>query len=363
MTLLRTPLYDLSAAAKARFVEFSGWEMAVQYSGLKAEHNAVRDSVGMFDISHMGKFTLAGENLVGALQTLVPSNLARLAVGQAQYSVLLNEKAGIIDDIIYYHQGDRQGFLIVNAATTQKDWDWLTTHLEPKGITLTDISRDKVLIAVQGQKAEATLQPFVENLDLASLKMFNHGEATIEGESAFIARTGYTGEDGFEVMVSPEVGKILWQNLSDAGVVPCGLGCRDTLRLEAALHLYGQDMDDDITPLEAGLGWLIHWDEKGDFVGKEILAAQKAAGVKKRLVGLEMQTRGIARHDYPVLVDGQAVGLVTSGTMSPTLNKAIALAYLPRELAKKGQAVDIEIRGKLYPAKVVKKPFYRSPSR
>ncbi|WP_041765855.1 glycine cleavage system aminomethyltransferase GcvT [[Leptolyngbya] sp. PCC 7376] len=363
MTLLRTPLYDLSAAAKARFVEFSGWEMAVQYSGLKAEHNAVRDNVGMFDISHMGKFALAGENLVEALQTLVPSNLARLEVGKAQYSVLLNEKAGIIDDIIYYHQGDHKGFLIVNAATTQKDWDWLTTYLEPKGIILTDVSRDKALIAVQGQKAEAILQPFVQNLDLSSLKMFNHAEAEIDGKQAFIARTGYTGEDGFEVMVSPEVGQKLWEQLSDAGVVPCGLGCRDTLRLEAALHLYGQDMNDETTPLEAGLGWLIHWDEKGDFVGKDILVAQKAEGVTKRLVGLEMQARGIARHDYPVLVDGQEIGIVTSGTMSPTLNKAIALAYLPREFAKKGQAVEIEIRGKHYPAKVVKKPFYRSPNR
>ncbi|MGB2927103.1 MAG: glycine cleavage system aminomethyltransferase GcvT [Limnothrix sp.] len=363
MTLLRTPLHELSAAAKARFVPFSGWEMAVQYSGLKAEHNAVRDSVGMFDISHMGKFLLAGENLVEALQTLVPSNLARLAVGQAQYTVLLNEKAGIIDDIIYYHQGDRQGVLIVNAATTQKDWDWLTTHLEPKGITLTDVSRDNALIAIQGQKAEATLQTFVEKLDLSSLKLFTHAEAEIYGEKVFIARTGYTGEDGFEVMIPPAAGQKLWAALEAAGVLPCGLGCRDTLRLEAALHLYGQDMDDDTTPLEAGLGWLIHWDEKGDFVGKDILVAQKAAKVDRRLVGLQMQARGIARHDYPVLVDGENVGIVTSGTMSPTLGEAIALAYLPRKFAKKGQAVEIEIRGKLYPAQVVKKPFYRSPHR
>lgn len=363
MTLLRTPLHELSAAAKARFVPFSGWEMAVQYSGLKAEHNAVRNNVGMFDISHMGKFLLAGENLVEALQTLVPSNLARLAVGQAQYTVLLNEKAGIIDDIIYYHQGDRQGVLIVNAATTQKDWDWLTAHLEPKGITLTDVSNDNVLIAVQGQKAEAVLQTFVENLDLSSLKLFNHGNAEIYGESVFIARTGYTGEDGFEVMIPPTAGQKLWTALGDAGVVPCGLGCRDTLRLEAALHLYGQDMNDDTTPLEAGLGWLIHWDEKGDFVGKDILLAQKEKGVDRRLVGLEMQARGIARHDYPVFVNGENVGIVTSGTMSPTLGEAIALAYLPRKFAKKGQAVEIEIRGKLYPAQVVKKPFYRSPHR
>ena len=337
--------------------------MAVQYSGLKAEHKAVRESVGMFDISHMGKFAVSGDNLIEALQPLVPSNLARLAVGQAQYTVLLNEKAGIIDDIIYYHQGDRQGFFIVNAATTEKDWSWLTTHLEPKGIKLVDLSREKILIAAQGPKAESILQSFVEELDLSSLKLFNHSAAKIYGEDVFIARTGYTGEDGFEVMISPEAGQKLWAALSDAGVTPCGLGCRDTLRLEAALHLYGQDMDDDTTPLEAGLGWLIHWDEKDDFIGKDILTAQKAEKVSRRLVGVEMQARGIARHDYPVLIDGEKVGIITSGTMAPTLNKAIALAYLPRELSKKGQELEIEIRGKLYPAKVVKKPFYRSPNR
>jgi aminomethyltransferase len=363
MTLLRTPLYDLSAAAQARFVPFSGWEMAVQYSGLKAEHQAVRESVGMFDISHMGKFMLAGDNLVEALQTLVPSNLARLAVGQAQYTVLLNEKAGIIDDIIYYHQGENKGFLIVNAATTEKDWTWLTAHLEPKGITLTNVSRENILIAVQGQKAEATLQSLVKNLDLSSLKLFNHAMGEIDGETIFIARTGYTGEDGFEVMISNNAGQKLWTDLINLGVVPCGLGCRDTLRLEAALHLYGQDMNDETTPLEAGLGWLIHWDEKGDFVGKDILQTQKENGVEKRLVGLEMQERGIARHDYPVLVNGEKVGMVTSGTMSPTLDKAIALAYLHTKFSKLGQLVEVEIRNKPYSAKVVKKPFYKSPHR
>lgn len=363
MTLHRTALYDLAAAAKAKFVPFSGWEMAVQYSGLKAEHQAVRETVGMFDISHMGKFALTGENLVAALQPLVPSNLARLAVGQAQYTVLLNEQAGIIDDIIYYHQGDSQGFLIVNAATTQKDWDWLTTHLEPQGITLTDLSRDNILIAIQGQQAEKTLQPFVQNLDLSTLKLFHHGTGSIDGETVFIARTGYTGEDGFEVMLAPAAGQKLWTDLINVGVIPCGLGCRDTLRLEAALHLYGQDMNDETTPLEAGLGWLIHWEEKGEFIGKEILQVQKEKGVNRRLVGLQMLERGIARHDYPVLVNGEAVGIVTSGTMSPTLDQAIALAYVPPQFSKIGQQVDIEIRGKFYAAKVVKKPFWRSPHR
>lgn len=361
MTLLRTPLYNLSAAAQARFVPFSGWEMAVQYSGLKAEHQAVRDNVGMFDISHMGKFSLTGENLLEALQTLVPSNLNRLAVGQAQYTVLLNEKAGIIDDIIYYHQGSNQGFLIVNAATTAKDWDWLTTHLTPQGITLTDVSQDNILIAIQGKNAAANLQTLVKNLDLSTLNLFHHGMGEINGEMAFIARTGYTGEDGFEVMIGNNAGQKLWTDLIHLGVTPCGLGCRDTLRLEAALHLYGQDMNDDTTPLEAGLGWLIHWSEKGEFIGKEILQIQKQTGVEKCLVGLEMQERGIARHDYPVFVNGQRVGIVTSGTMSPTLNQAIALAYVPKIFSKIGQLVTVEIRNKPYQAKVVKKPFYKSP--
>ncbi|ACA99692.1 MULTISPECIES: glycine cleavage system aminomethyltransferase GcvT [Cyanophyceae] len=360
MTLQRTPLHDLAIAAGAKFVPFSGWEMAVQYKGLKVEHQAVRTEVGMFDISHMGKFQLAGENLIAAMQKLVPSNLARLAPGQAQYTVLLNDHGGIIDDVIYYHQGDRQGFLIVNAATTQKDWDWLTHHLTAQGITLTDVSQENILLAIQGPQAEKALQPVVENLDLATLKLFNHGQGQIFGETAFIARTGYTGEDGFEVMVAPTAGKKLWSALIDAGVMPCGLGARDTLRLEAGLHLYGQDMDDDTTPLEAGLGWLIHWQEKDAFIAKDILQTQKAAGVQRRLVGLEMQGRGIARHDYSVLVNGEAVGLVTSGTMSPTLEKAIALAYLPLEFSKVGQAVTVEIRGKQYPAQVVKKPFYRA---
>ncbi|MEB3224504.1 MAG: glycine cleavage system aminomethyltransferase GcvT [Synechococcus sp.] len=362
MTLQRTPLHNLAVAAGARFVPFAGWEMAVQYTGLKAEHQAVRTGVGMFDISHMGKFQLVGENPIAAMQTLVPSNLGRLSAGQAQYTVLLNDQGGIIDDVIYYHQDPKQGFLIVNAATTQKDWDWLTAHLTTQGITLTDVSRDNILLAIQGPKAEATLQPYVDNLDLSTLGLFHHSQGQLFGETAFVARTGYTGEDGFEVMVAPTAGEKLWRHLSAAGVLPCGLGARDTLRLEAGLHLYGQDMDDATTPLEAGLGWLIHWQEKEDFIARDILQTQKTAGVKKRLVGLEMQDRGIARHGYPVLVAGETVGIVTSGTLSPTLEKAIALAYLPVEFSKIAQTVTVEIRGKQYPAQVVKKPFYRLKS-
>jgi aminomethyltransferase len=366
-SLARTPLFDLSVEQKARFTAFSGWEMPVQYSGLKQEHQQVRTAAGMFDISHMGKFILSGKELVKHLQKLVPSDLERLQVGQAQYSVLLNPQAGIIDDIIFYYQGlnptgEQKGVLIVNAGTTAKDKAWLLSNLDANAVKLTDLSADKALIAVQGPKAIAILQAFVDR-DLSSLPAFGHLEANVLGEPAFIARTGYTGEDGCEVMLAPEAGKKLWRSLAEAGVTPCGLGARDTLRLEAAMSLYGQEIDDTTTPLEAGLGWLVHLDSKGDFIGRSVLEAQKAEGLKRRLVGLEMSGRYIARHDYPVWFEGKEVGKVTSGTLSPTLEKAIALAYVPTKLAKIGQQLEVEIRGKNYPATVVKKPFYRSASR
>jgi aminomethyltransferase len=366
-SLYRTPLFELSVEQNARFTPFSGWEMPVQYSGLKQEHQQVRTAAGMFDISHMGKFILRGKELLKDLQRLVPSNLEKLPVSQAQYSVLLNPQGGIIDDIIFYYQGlndseEQHGVLIVNAATTSKDKAWLLENLDPKKVILEDISRDKALIAVQGAKAIAMLQPLV-NKDLSSLPAFGHLEADIFGEPAFIARTGYTGEDGCEVMLAPEAGKKLWRSLSESGVTPCGLGARDTLRLEAAMSLYGQEIDDTTTPLEAGLGWVVHLDRTDDFIGRSILEKQKAEGLKRRLVGLEMSGRHIARHDYPVWFEGKEVGKITSGTLSPTLEKAIALAYVPINLAKVGQQLEVEIRGKNYPATVVKKPFYRSSTR
>ena len=365
--LARTPLFDLALEQKARLTAFSGWEMPVQYSGLKQEHEAVRTSVGMFDISHMGKFAFLGRELLKQLQRLVPSDLERLQPGQAQYTVLLNSQAGIIDDIIFYYQGENDageqlGKMIVNAATTAKDKTWLLAHLETASVHLEDLSQKKVLIAVQGPQAIASVQPLIE-ADLTPIRAFGHLEAKVLGEVALIARTGYTGEDGFEVMVDPEVGKKLWRSLLDAGVTPCGLGARDTLRLEAAMCLYGQDIDETTTPLEAGLGWLVHLDSKGDFIGRSVLEKQKAAGVERRLVGLQMEGRHIARHGYRVLSGGQVVGEVTSGTLAPTVGKAIALAYVPTQLAKVGQQLEVEIRGKAYPGVVVKKPFYRSPSR
>jgi aminomethyltransferase len=341
--------------------------MPVQFSGLKQEHEAVRSKVGMFDISHMGKFSLQGAAVVDSLQALVPSDLAKLQPGQAQYTVLLNPDGGIIDDIIVYNQGitENRGercTIIVNAATKDKDKDWILHQLSGKDLAFQDWSAERVLIAIQGPQAATALQPLVGD-DLSLISAFEHLETELLGRPAFVARTGYTGEDGFEVMVEPEIGRKLWQALSERGVTPCGLGARDTLRLEAAMSLYGQDMDDNTTPLEAGLGWLVHLDRKGDFIGRSRLERQKAGGLSKRLVGIEMAGRHIARHGYPVLFDGKAIGEVTSGTLSPTLEKAIALAYVPPELGKVGQELTVEIRGKSYPAKVVKKPFYRSPNK
>ncbi|MBD2125223.1 glycine cleavage system aminomethyltransferase GcvT [Microcoleus sp. ZQ-A2] len=366
-TLLRTPLYPLAVEQKARLTAFSGWEMPVQFSGITAEHEAVRTSAGMFDISHMGKFAFKGRQVLEYLQPFVPSDLKRLQAGEAQYTVLLNPQAGIIDDIIVYYQGENEageqrGIIIVNAATRTRDKAWLVANLEETPVSLEDLSKQKVLIAVQGPQANSHLQQFVKE-DLTPIKAFGHIEGTVLGQPAFLARTGYTGEDGFEVMVDPEVGVELWRSLLSAGVTPCGLGARDTLRLEAAMALYGQDITETTTPLEAGLGWVVHLDTKGDFIGRSVLEQQKTNGVAKRLVGIEMQGRHIARHGYPVKHEGQVVGEVTSGTLSPTIGKAIALAYVPTSLSKMGQPLEVEIRGKTYPALVVKKPFYRSQNR
>lgn len=366
-TLSRTALYEVSVELKARMTEFSGWEMPVQYSGITQEHQAVRTAAGMFDISHMGKFTLKGKDLISKLQYLVPSDLSPLQPGEAKYTVLLNPQGGIIDDIIFYDQGvdetgTHQGRLIVNAATLEKDKTWLLENFAGSDVELTDLSPEKALIAVQGPDAVKHLQTLVE-ADLSTVKNFGHLEAPVCGGMGFLARTGYTGEDGFEVMVDPDVAVTLWRSLLEAGVTPCGLGCRDTLRLEAAMALYGQDIDDTTTPLEGGLGWLVHLDKKGDFIGRDVLEKQKQAGLSRRLVALEMQGRHIARHGYAVQHEGQAVGEITSGSWSPTLEKAIALAYVPKQLAKSGQELAVEIRGKTHPAVVVKKPFYRSPHR
>ncbi|WP_339383544.1 glycine cleavage system aminomethyltransferase GcvT [Oculatella sp. LEGE 06141] len=361
--LQRTPLYELYAESKARITPFSGWEMPVQYEGITKEHQAVRQQVGMFDISHMGKFKLKGATVLEQLQYLVPSDLEHLQPGEAQYTVLLNEQAGIIDDLIIYYQGaDTAGIqdvmIIANAATTAKDRDWLLSHLDQANLVFEDRSPTQVLLAIQGPEAAPTFQPFVEH-DLATVGRFGHFESNVLGKPAFVARTGYTGEDGFEVMLDPGAGIELWRSLLAAGVTPCGLGARDTLRLEAAMALYGQDIDETTTPLEAGLGWLVHLDRNSDFMGRAVLAEQKQFGVARRLVGIRMEGRNIARHGYPILYKQEAIGTVTSGTLSPTLGYAIALAYVPTHLARVDQALEVEIRGKTYPATVTKRPFYK----
>jgi len=378
--MLRTPLYPLHLELGARLVPFSGWEMPVQYSGINKEHQAVRQQTGLFDISHMGKFVLRGKHLIEQLQRLVPSDLSQLQPGEAQYTVLLNPEGGIVDDLILYYQGlnqvgEPQLTTIVNAATTDKDRNWLLTHLvsdldssldsglgsgqsQAGQIQFEDLSATKALLAVQGPQAVQMLQTVVAE-DLSTVKRFGHIIGTVLGNPGFLARTGYTGEDGFEVMVDPSVAVELWRSMLAAGAIPCGLGARDTLRLEAAMALYGQDIDDTTTPLEAGMGWLVHLDRKGEFVGRSILEQQKQAGVARRLVGLRLEGRNIARHDYPVLYQGEIVGKVTSGTLSPTLGYPIALAYVPAALSKLNQSLDIEIRGKRYPATVVKRPFYK----
>ena len=367
-----TPLTAAAIAAGARMVPFAGWEMAIQFAGLVQEHNAVRQHCGVFDISHMGVLRLRGDGAKDALQTLVPTDLFRIGPGEACYTVLLNEAGGILDDLIVYDRGrvsvgENAGgestdelVLVINAACAEADTAWITSHLAPEGITVTDRKGDGVLLALQGPEAAGRLEA-LSGTDLSGLPRFGHRELVIDGAPVFVGRTGYTGEDGFELLLEREAGLALWQRLLAEGVTPCGLGARDTLRLEAAMHLYGNEMDASTTPLEAGLGWLVHLEMPVDFIGRAALERQTVEGVNRRLVGLKLKGRAIARHGYPVLQDAQPVGVVTSGTWSPTLGEAVAMAYVPTAAAKPGTELAVEIRGRAEPAVVVKRPFYRRP--
>ena len=356
---------------------FAGWEMAVQFGGLVAEHQAVRSGCGLFDISHMGVLRLRGDGAKDALQALVPTDLFRIGPAEACYTVLLNEAGGIRDDLIVYDQGrvvdetapgaETDGLLLViNAACAEADTAWIRSQLEPKGIRVSDPKGDGVLLALQGPEASRRLEA-LSGVSLAGLPRFGHRQLRLAGTAQgaatgaelFVGRTGYTGEDGFELLLGREAGLALWQQFLEEGVVPCGLGARDTLRLEAAMHLYGSDMDATTTPLEAGLGWLVHLEMAKAFVGREALERQTAAGVSRRLVGLALQGRAIPRHGYPVLHEGVTVGSVSSGGWSPTLQHGIALAYVPSALASVGTRLAVEIRGKAEPAVVVRRPFHR----
>jgi aminomethyltransferase len=363
-TLRHTPLYLEHKQLGARFIPFSGWEMPVSYRGIVQEHQAVRQRAGIFDISHMGRFCLRGSQVEAQLSRLVPTDLRRLPIGQGQYTVLLTELGGIRDDLILYKQpceGAKESWLgIVNAATAAQDQAWILENIKDTDIEFQDLGNSHLLLAVQGSESLSLLQPIIQE-SLASLKRFHHAWVTVlspHPESMFIARTGYTGEDGFELMPSPEAGVWIWQHLVSLGIQPCGLGCRDTLRLEAALHLYGQDITAETTPLEAGLRWLIT--SRDPYVGREALKTQEKEGISRQLVGIRMKGREIPRPGYRVFAQDQQVGALTSGSLSITLGYGIGLVYLPPDLTALGTEVEVDIRGKRCLAEVVKRPFYRS---
>ena len=355
----RTPLYDSHVKAGGRIVEFAGWEMPVQYTGILDEHEAVRTRAGLFDVSHMGEVVFRGPRAAEALGRLFTNDLGKLIDGKAQYGCLCRPSGGIVDDVIVYRRGAEDWLVCVNAGNRQKDFEWLQAGEGP-GCTVKNESDDQAQLAIQGPKAAALVQRLSKD-DLLAVKTFHFRPADVAGVACIAARTGYTGEDGFELFCLPDKAARLWDALLEAGevdgLIPAGLGARDSLRLESAYRLYGSDMDDETTPLEAGLGWVVKLD-KGDFVGREALLAQKFNGPAKKLVGFTLTERGIPRHGYPVLRSGKPAGVVTSGTQSPTLKIPVGLAYVPADLAAEGSTFAVEIRGRAVAAKVVKTPFY-----
>ena len=360
-TLKRTPLHEIHVALGGKIVPFAGYEMPVQYpAGITAEHKAVRERCGIFDVSHMGEFWINGERAVEFANYVTTNDVAALAVGQVHYSTILNERGTIEDDCLVYRFADRI-MMVVKASNAPKDFAHIVRHAERFGVTLHDASDDMALLAVQGPIAESLLQPLTKS-DLSAIAYYHFVEGEVAGHRAIISRTGYTGEDGFELYVDNDAAVPLWNALTaDGKVTPAGLGARDTLRLEMGMALYGNDIDDTTTPLEAGLAWLVKLN-KGDFVGREALVAQKERGLSRRLVGFTMPERSFPRHGYPVFYDGAPSGEVRSGTMSPTLGVPIGTAYLPIAGTKEGTTFEIEIRGKRLPATVVKPPFYKHAS-
>jgi aminomethyltransferase len=358
--LKTTALHARHAASGAKLVPFAGWEMPLEYAGVTAEHMAVRTAAGIFDVSHMGQIEIAGKQALAAVQHVATNDAAKLAPGRAQLSVLASPEGTVLDDILVYRLASSHFLLVVNAANAGRDFTWITSQVAGFDVAVVDTSSRYALIAVQGPKALAVVQPLASvPLDEIPYYGFAHGE--VAGARATISRTGYTGEDGIEVFVPPAMADSVWQAVVQAGpdiVVPCGLAARDTLRLEAGMRLCGQDMDETTTVLEAGLGWAVGWD-KASFVGAEALRAERQRGPARKLAGFEMRERGIARHGYAVQHDGQVVGQVTSGTQTPYLKKAIGMAYLPAALAAPGTGVGIDIRGRVSAAEVTTLPFYR----
>jgi aminomethyltransferase len=343
-------------------VPFGDWEMPVEYGGLISEHLAVREAAGLFDVSHMGEFEIEGEGALAFLQRVTANDVAKLTDGRAQYSALPNPRGCPMDDVILYRRAADRYLMIVNAANIEKDLAWLQSQ-GPSGCEVRDVSDAHALLALQGPESESVLQALTP-IDLTQVKFYRFAEGQVNGRDALMARTGYTGEDGFELLVPPDAATPLWKAIleagADKGLVPAGLGARDTLRLEARMLLYGNDMDETSTLIEAGLGWIVSLDEaKGEYNGRTVLAEQKASGAPSKLVGFEVVGRGIARHGYPVFLGEETVGAVTSGSYAPFLRKNIGLCYLPSDRASEGTEFDVEIRGRRVSARVVPTPFYK----
>lgn len=362
--LKRTPLYDVHRRLGAKTICFGGWEMPVQYAGILEEHRAVRERAGLFDISHMGEIEIAGPGALEAIQRLTSNDAARLSVGEVQYSVLTTPEGTFVDDITVYKFADDRYRLTVNAANTEKDLTWVRDHVA-SAVEVRNAGDDIALLAIQGPRAQEILKTLT-SVELGTLKYYFFVEGDVAGIDCCISRTGYTGEDGFEIYFPPQHATTLWNALLEAGapagLQPCGLGARDTLRLEAKMALYGQDIDDRHTVLEADLGWIVKL-EKGEFIGREALARQKAEGVSRKLVGFEMLGRGIARPHYAIVRDREPIGEVTSGAPAPSLGKNIGLGYVAVQYAAIGTEFDVVIRGSPIAAKVVATPFYKRQKR
>ena len=356
--LKKTPLNEMEHELGGKMVDFGGWELPVQYSGgILEEHQAVRQHAGVFDVSHMGEITVKGPDALALLQRATCNDVAKLDDGRAQYSGLLYPTAGFVDDLWVGRRAENDYILVVNASNSDKDFEWISDMAKGMEVEVRNVSDDYVLLALQGPEAQRVLQPMTE-LDFAQLKYYRFAPATIDGTKGMISRSGYTGEDGFEIFLPPGDGERVFRKLIDAGVKPCGLGARDTLRLEARMALYGNDIDHTTTPIEADLAWIVKL-EKGDYNGRDVLQREKAEGPRRKLVGFEMVDRGIGRHGYPIVDGKEEIGVVTSGTHSPTLKKPIGLAYLPLGKSAPETEFSILIRGKETRARVVATPFYK----